>query len=189
MEIARRQDPTKILAGIPAPTNVRMKIISYGAAGVGKSCIIKRYCEERFIPKYISTIGIDYGVKRVNVEGKEIRVNFWDLAGGPEYLEVRSEFYKDAQGAILVFDVTNQRSFIELELWHNEAIKYGAKDMVVVVCANKIDGGKRVVSEAEGKKWAMAKGFGYFETSAQTGQNITAMFDELFRDVYTLRRL
>ncbi len=182
-------DLSKLLAQLPPPNNMRMKIISIGSAGVGKSCIIKRFCEERFIPKYISTIGIDYGVKKVPVEGRDIRVNFWDLAGGPEYLEIRCEFYKDAQGAILVYDVTNQRSFLELEVWLGEASKYGAKDLIVAVCANKCDLPKRAVSEAEGRRWATGKGFSYFETSALSGQGVPAMFEQLFRDTYSLKKL
>ncbi|CEG42449.1 ras family [Plasmopara halstedii] len=71
------------------PSVLRVKIISMGESGVGKSCVIKRYCEEKFVSKYISTIGIDYGVKPVMVNEIEVRVNFWDLSGLPEYLELR----------------------------------------------------------------------------------------------------
>lgn len=60
-------------------------------------CVIKRFCEEKFVSKYISTIGIDYGVKPIAVCGKEVRVNFWDLSGHPEFFDVRNEFYKDTQ--------------------------------------------------------------------------------------------
>lgn len=190
--LCRRQGEVQaVLSSIPKPDNTRMKIISMGAASVGKSCLIKRYCEERFIPKYISTIGIDYGVKRVLVEKGtvEVRVNFWDLAGAVEYYDIRNEFYKDAQGAILVYDVTNLQSFQVLEKWLQEAKQCGAKDLMTVVCANKVDLPKRVVSEADGKKWALSKGFGYFEVSANTGQNVNAMFDTLFQDCYTLKKL
>lgn len=177
-----------VLASVPKPSFLRLKIISSGDEGVGKSCVIKRYCEERFIPKYICTIGIDYGVKRVRVDGNECRVNFWDMAGGSEFQEIRNEFYKDAQGMILVFDVTNARSFAQLEVWLREATKFGAKDVVTVVCANKCDLPKRVVTEAEGRRWASSKGFGYFETSASTGAGVSSMFEQLFHDVVTLRK-
>lgn len=104
---------------IQPPSNIRIKIISMGESEVGKSCLIKRYCEERvsfsfsiqnlsninipekiiqFIPRYVSTIGVDFGVKKVTINGKEIRANFWDLSGHPEFFEVRNEFYKDSQG-------------------------------------------------------------------------------------------
>jgi len=100
---------------------LRIKIISMGMAGVGKSCLIKRYCEEKFVQKYISTIGVDYGVKCVHLGTSDVRVNLWDLAGGDEYFEVRNEFYKDAQGCMLVYDVNNRASFNALEAWINES--------------------------------------------------------------------
>jgi DnaJ family protein C protein 27 len=182
-------DIRSVIAQLPKPQSYRMKVISMGSEAVGKSCIIKRFCEERFIPKYLMTIGIDYGVKRVNVDGSEVRVNFWDLSGCGEFFETRTEFYKDAQAAILVYDVTNQRSFLQLDSWVMEANKYGAKDLMVAVCANKADAPKRAVSEADGKKFAASKGFLYFETSAQSGQNVTAMFEQLFHDAFTMRKM
>jgi DnaJ family protein C protein 27 len=90
---------------------LRIKIISMGAPGVGKSCLIKRYCEEKFVSKYVGTIGVDDGVKCVRLGSCDVRVNLWDLAGGEEYFEVRNEFYKEAQGCILVYDVNNRASF------------------------------------------------------------------------------
>ena len=77
---------------------MRMKIISFGSEGVGKSCLIKRFCEDKYVSKYISTIGVDFGVKPVKVAGQSVRVNFFDCAGGAEYFEIRNEFYKDASG-------------------------------------------------------------------------------------------
>jgi len=67
-----------------------------------------------------------------------LRVNFWDLSGQPEFFDIRNEFYKDAQSAILVYDAGSRKSFEELEAWIAEAAKYGAKDLPVVVCCNKV---------------------------------------------------
>ncbi|KAH9586243.1 Small GTPase [Trypanosoma melophagium] len=221
----------------------RIKIISLGSSGVGKSCIIKRYCEGRFVPKYIPTIGIDYGVKRVDVRapasiisststttakgGKiPVRVNFWDMAGAEEYVEIRNEFYAAAEGVLLVYDVTDMTSFNALEGWLKELEKYtntaqratgvdaviarpSSKSALVVVCANKVDdavegvnsnrnsnsnmnnsgsgsqvkGKRRVVSEAEGRRWAEEHGFKYYETSACTGMRVTEALETLFADV------
>lgn len=175
-----------IIAAIPKPTTQRLKIISMGMEQTGKSCIIKRYCEERFINKYIGTIGIDYGVKKVNVAGfGDVRVNFWDLAGSSDFFEIRNEFYKDAQGALLVYDVTNLKSFAALDGWLQEAQKFNVpKDLVIAVCANKCDvpPPSRKVSEADGKKWAGSKGFAYFETSANSGQNVSAALEYVFKE-------
>lgn len=169
----------------PMPSVLRIKIISMGESGVGKSCVIKRFCEEKFVSKYISTIGIDYGVKPVVIHGDEVRVNFWDLSGLPEFLEVRNEFYKDTQGAILMFDVTSRKSFEAMESWIHEAVKFGAVKFPCILCGNKVDR-HRVVTKDEAKAYARSKGFEYYETSACTGVNISDAFYSLFTQVVSL---
>jgi small GTP-binding protein len=73
--------PAKRLAPVVASAPVRIKVISMGSGAAGKSCLIKRFCEDRFVSKYIATIGVDYGVKPVTVDDMDMRVNFWDLSG------------------------------------------------------------------------------------------------------------
>lgn len=161
-----------------------------GNAETGKSCIIKRYCEKRFVSKYMTTIGIDYGVTKVSLNDKEVKVNIFDMAGHPVFYEVRNEFYKDTQGAMLVYDVGNRESFEALDSWLEEIKKdigspADLEGVVFAVCANKVDSRKRVVEEAEGQLWASSHGFYYFETSAQTGDGINDMFITLFKAVLT----
>ncbi|CAE7790800.1 dnajc27 [Symbiodinium microadriaticum] len=169
--------------GLPPQIN-RIKILTMGGGNTGKSCLVKRYCEERFISKYIATIGVDYGVKPVQIDGVSVRVNFWDLSGHQEFFEIRNEFYKDAQGIILVYDVSTRETFQELDTWLNEAKKFGANipGIPVVLCANKVDK-RRVVSEDEGRQYATSKNFSYFEASASSGANVTEMFEQLFQSV------
>ena len=126
---------------------------------------------------------MDFGVRSVNIDNIEVKVNFWDLSGHPEFFEVRNEFYKDAQGAILVYDVGSKRSFESLDTWLKESAKFGAKGLKVVVLANKVDGKKRVVSLKDGQAWAAARGYRYFDTSAASGDNIEQAFMDLFRQV------
>ncbi|KAG2437182.1 hypothetical protein HXX76_005846 [Chlamydomonas incerta] len=151
-----------------------------GDNAAGKSCLIKRYCEEKFVSKYIPTIGVDYGVKPNKYNDYEVRVNLWDLAGGPDYTEVRNEFYKEAQGCVLVYDVTNRASFEALEGWLEESRKYGAENMVIFVAATKADQPVRKVFEKEGREWAQSKGFPFFEVSASSGSGVKALFTSLF---------
>lgn len=131
--------------------------------------------------KYISTVGIDYGVKPVSVDGIHVRVNFWDVSGRSEFQDIRVEFYKDTQGVMLVYDVSDPQSFSSLDHWLAEATQFGMpRDLPVVVCANKVDKVRRV-SEEEGRAWAQPRGYAYFETSAASGANISDLFDLLFR--------
>ncbi|KAG9347237.1 hypothetical protein JZ751_004804, partial [Albula glossodonta] len=171
--------------------SLRVKVISLGNAEVGKSCIIKRYCEKRFVSKYLATIGIDYGVTKVQVRDREMKVNIFDMAGHPFFYEVRNEFYKDSQGVILVYDVGLKESFDALDTWLGEMKQEmgshaNMESIVFVVCANKskerfsvtqVDLTKRrVVDESKGRLWAESRGFHYFETSAQSGEGISEMF-------------
>ncbi|XP_063298057.1 dnaJ homolog subfamily C member 27 isoform X2 [Pelobates fuscus] len=168
---------------------LRIKVISMGNAEVGKSCIIKRYCEKRFVPKYQTTIGIDYGVTKVQMKEREIKVNIFDMAGHPFFYEVRNEFYKDTQGVILVYDVCLKESFESLDAWLAEmkqelGSQGNIENVVFVVCANKIDCSKhRCVDESEGRLWAESRGFLYFETSAQSGEGINEMFQSFYSSI------
>ncbi|KAJ3294383.1 DnaJ sub C member 27 [Borealophlyctis nickersoniae] len=127
-----------------------------GEPGTGKSCLIKRYCEGRlcqYIPEYISTIGIGYGVKTIENEFGEVKVTFWDVAGDQVYFDIRNEFYKDTHGAILVYDVSNRSTFSALEKWQ-ESFSYCQNDCVVFLKANKTDLEPRTVSTKEGQLMA-----------------------------------
>lgn len=152
----------------------------------------------------MATIGIDYGVtkqadklfyshdvifiRRVILDDYEVRVNVFDMAGQPFFYEVRNEFYKDVNGAILVYDVTNKASFVALNDWITEFRKHmpEPQDMgsiPFVVCANKVDLDKQRVVYQEGKTWAETRGFLYFETSSCSGQNVTEMFRTLVSQI------
>jgi len=174
-------DEQRLKKSVDPNAPLRIKILSLGSQFVGKSCVIKRFCEGRFVTKYISTVGVDYGVKPVQIENKTVRVNFWDLSGRPEFLEIRNEFFQDTQGVVLVYDVSERSTFDDLNKWLDEAARFGLKgDLPVVLCANKIDKVRRV-SEEEGRAFADSKGFAYFEASAASGANISDMLHLLFR--------
>eukprot|EP01063_Lacrimia_lanifica_P036530 TRINITY_DN7274_c0_g1_i1.p2 TRINITY_DN7274_c0_g1~~TRINITY_DN7274_c0_g1_i1.p2 ORF type:complete len:206 (+),score=51.74 TRINITY_DN7274_c0_g1_i1:121-738(+) len=180
--IRTEEDLEKVRA-LPRPHCHRVKIISLGSNGVGKSCLIKRHCEEQFVTKYITTIGIDFGVKMTHVQGRPVKVHFWDLAGNQEYFEIRNEFYSDAEGALMVYDVTNSQSFLALDGCLDEARQFGLREgMPIALCANKSDlpSKKRVVTEAQGRAYAEARGLQYFETSANTGSQVPELFAYLF---------
>ncbi|EER01516.1 RAB, putative [Perkinsus marinus ATCC 50983] len=163
-----------------------------GAEAVGKSCIVKRYCEGRFIKRYISTIGIDYGTKTIKYsgEGKShiMKINLFDMAGHDEFRDIRIEFYDNTQSGLLVYDVTSMASFRALDGWLNELItirecnsKIGRDKIPIILVANKIDvEALRVVTREQGEDYAAQNGMKYFETSANTGEGIQEAFLYLF---------
>lgn len=169
---------------------VRIKIISMGNAGVGKSTLIKRFCEGKFVRSYLETVGVDYGVKKIDLDGNVVRINFWDFSGHEAFAEVRNELYKGTHGAILVFDVNTKDTFDALDGWLREARTFGALRTVYVLVGNKIDlsssssrKGKssRQVSRKQAKRWASAHDMEYFEVSSATGANVEDAFLSLFR--------
>ncbi len=99
---------------------LRLRIALAGAEGSGKSCIIKRYCEKRFVARHQPTVGIDYGATRIYVDGREVSVHVFDTSGDPLFKDVRNEFYRDAHGIVLVFDVASRASFDALCDWTKE---------------------------------------------------------------------
>jgi len=166
--------------GLPA-----VKIISVGAQEVGKSCIIKRYCEGRFAKRYIPTIGVDYGVKVVDTKSGSVAIHFFDLSGNEDFKLIRQDFLTNAQGVIMAFDVNDRETLKLLSLWENEMKSNGVDPSKIptVVMGNKIDVGRREVSENEGNKWSKAKGYPYYDCSANTGVNIAHGLDYLFNAV------
>ena len=89
-------------------------------------------CEEKFVTKHVATIGIDFGVKPVTIKGEAVRVNFFYMAGGDQYRDIRVEFYKDCQGVVLVFDLNNKATFDALENWLVEAEANGLNNPMMV---------------------------------------------------------
>ena len=160
-----------------------IKILSVGDPEVGKSCLIKRYCEGRFVQRYISTIGIDYGVKKINMLGKKVSVNFFDLSGNSDYTDIRNEFYRDSQGVIMVFETCTKSTFQNLQRWEREMRANGCSEPAVVVCGNKADLKGKEVTPQDAQKWCSSKGYTYFEVSANSGNGVVEAFDTLFNMV------
>ncbi|XP_071941234.1 dnaJ homolog subfamily C member 27-like [Antedon mediterranea] len=161
-----------------------IKVVAVGNTSVGKTCLIKHFCEDKFSAGYQPTIGVDYGFKTYSVNDTELRVHLWDLSGNSDYLDVRSELYHSTQIILLVFDVTSAVSFTSLDNWYKEITRFGNGAAHVVLVANKIDQkSKRVVSAYDAVRWATAKNVRYFETSASNGSGVNKMFRETLKNV------
>jgi len=173
---------------------LRVRILIAGSEASGKSCIIKRYCEKRFVSKHLATIGIDYGATKIFVDGREVSVHIFDTSGMEIFKEVRNEFYREAHGLLLVFDVSRRESFDVLGDWVKEVRVElskegrGLEHTVCFLASNKCDipPERRDVDEVEARLWAELHGFQYFETSAKTGHGITDMFQVFFSQIVRL---
>ena len=161
------------------------KVIVLGDGAVGKTSIVHRYVTEKFQKRYTATIGVDILNKSLKVtQGAneyEVNLNLWDIGGQDSFKLVRGKFYKQAIAALLIFDVTNKKSFDNLQNWIDEAIENVEQQIPFVLIGNKIDlGDARVISSEEIQKKAKNLGISLvIETSAGTGEGIDQAFNYL----------
>ncbi len=157
----------------PAYTH-RAKIIVVGDAAVGKTSLIVRYVKGIFNPSYIITLGVNFFIQDVQMGEKTLRLQIWDTAGQERFGPVRQKYYKGARGAILVFDLTNPKSFERLIFWIDE-VKQGCGDIPMVFVGNKADLHPKITPE-QIQKFGTAHNLTYVETSAKTGMNTVKPF-------------
>ena len=154
-------------------------IITLGSSEVGKTCIIQRYIDNEFSSSTISTIGIDCKAKIFTINSIKYKIIYYDTAGQERYLSISSKYIKSANGVILVYDITNQKSFSKIQEWTNNLEKNN-KNYIAVLVGNKIDlESKREVSKNEGLTLANQLNIEFFETSCLTNQNVEEMMDKI----------
>ena len=173
-------------SGAAPQKKLHIKLISVGDVEVGKSCLIKRYCEGSFVSDYITTIGIDYGVKKVPFNDCQVCINIFDLSGDDDYKVVRKLYYKDTLGVLMVYDTNIKVTFDSLEKWEKEAKANGLdlSKCVVLLMGNKTDLKKKEVKTETAKEWAKSRGYKFFEGSAKDGKNVAEAFKYLFENMF-----
>ncbi len=178
----------------------RLTVLTAGDARAGKSCLVKRFCEGRFAPRYAPTIGVDYGVRALrapppraaaaaasaaagaDAAPRGVRVNFFDLAGGAAYATVRAGFWREAHGVALVFALDARPTFDHLDDWLREARDCGGADALAaaVLVGCRADAPARAVDAAEAAAWAARAGMPYFEASAAADVGVADVWAALF---------
>ena len=159
------------------------KILLLGDSSVGKTCFLMRYVDNTFQEIHMSTIGLDYKLKTVQLEdGKMVKIQIWDTAGQDRFRSITKNYYKGAHGIVLIYDVTNKKSFENVTNWINQIREEVSDKVTIVLVGNKIDEEeKRVVTTEQGKKMADDFKLMFFECSAKTGVNIDSTFNELVK--------
>lgn len=164
--------------------DVLMRLLLIGETGVGKTCVLCRYASEEFIDSHITTIGIDFKMKTISLGGKTIKVQIWDTAGQERFESITKQFYRRAQGVILVYDITSKSSFEAVPKWLNYVRQFGREDVSVLLMGNKKDKEvNRQVVEEEGRKFAKDNNLLFYETSAKDSANLEKAFYSLCQDV------
>ncbi|CAG5928388.1 unnamed protein product [Menidia menidia] len=181
------------------------KLLLIGDSGVGKTCVLFRFSDDAFNTTFISTIGIDFKIKTVELQGKKIKLQIWDTAGQERFHTITTSYYRGAMGIMLVYDITNAKSFENISKWLRNiderkkieiqlkselklkvasARKHANEDVERMLLGNKCDmEDKRVVPKARGEQIAREHGIRFFETSAKANINIEKAFLTLAEDI------
>ncbi|KAG5177941.1 ras family-domain-containing protein [Tribonema minus] len=163
-----------------------MKVILLGSSGVGKSNLIARYHSDSFSTEFMSTIGVEFVTKKIEVDGQAVWLQIWDTAGQERYAAMMKTYYRRAKGAVLVYDVTDATSFEALELWRAALGTNAAPDCVAVVAGNKCDM-EPAVSAQQAQAYAQGADMAFKLTSAKTAENVRELFEELARRMVAAR--
>lgn len=171
------------MADVPAPpTIIECKLVLLGNANAGKTSLVTRLVRNRFKAEQVATVGAAFTQHQVPMEGSNevIQFGIWDTAGSERYRSLAPMYYRGAQAAVIVYDITSRESFEGAHTWLAELRSKGQPNVVIALAGNKADlTERRAVSLNEGQMYARQNGMTFFETSAKTTQNVARMFVEL----------
>jgi small GTP-binding protein len=163
-----------------------LKLCVLGDGAVGKTSLIIRHVDKRFVTEYKPTIGFDIALKTMKIqeEGISAELLIWDIAGQAIFEKIREEYLQGTNAAMIIFDLTRQETYDHVKDWLRELNTYAGKVPFVLV-GNKADlASKKVISDEVGKKYAKTLGaIDYIETSAKTGQKVEDAFEKIIKNV------
>ena len=163
------------------------KILLIGNSSVGKSSLLLRFVDSKWNETFVPTIGVDFKVKTMEVEGKKIKLQIWDTAGQERFKNITSNYYRGAHGIMVVYDITETKSFKNITNWLIEIEKNAKKDVYKLLIGNKIDlEEKREVSHTQAKDFADTYGMKFIETSAKNNNNVNESFQFLASEIMKL---
>ncbi len=153
------------------------KLLIIGESTVGKTCLLLRYADDSFTQNHITTIGIDFKTKFITINNSVIKLQIWDTGGCERFRSITKSYYKDANGIILTYDISNSDSLKNIQNWM-KVIEQNAEDGVCkILVGNKCDLENRVIQKEEGEKIAQDFGMKFFETSAKSDINVDEAFN------------
>lgn len=162
-----------------------VKLVIIGDTAVGKTNILLRYVNEEYKMTHITTIGVDFKIKTINIDGIKIKMQIWDTAGQERFKTITETYYKGAAGVILVYSVTDKKSFQNLENWIKQINESQPESMCKIIVGNKVDckENERQVSFAEGTALAKKYGVEFVECSAKDNYNIAEIFTAIGKPI------
>jgi Ras-related protein Rab-1A len=160
------------------------KILLIGNSGVGKSSLLLRFADDTFTDNFMPTIGVDFKIRTLEVDGRTIKLQIWDTAGQERFKTITSSYYKGAHGIIVVYDITDKESFKNIDTWMNEVEKHASDNVSRILVGNKNDMEEsRQVSTDEGKELADQYNIRFMETSAKESANVEEAFTLMTKEI------
>ena len=164
--------------------NYLLKYVIIGDSGVGKSNILLRYINDTFSEEFKATVGVEFGAKNLQVNGRIYRIQIWDTAGQENFRSIARAYYKNSVCACIVYDITNRNSFNSIQSWIDDCTKQTPKTILYILIGNKNDlKDRREVQYEEGAEFAKKRNMIFLETSAKTGNNINSIFDKTVNQI------
>ena len=161
------------------------KVVLIGDTSVGKTNMLSKYLSNEFDPDSKATVGVEFGTRNFQIENNKIKVQIWDTAGQERYRSITNAYYKGAKGSLLVYDITNPKTFENVEKWLEDLKANGDENASVILIGNKNDlESERKITTEQGKEKAEFFKMAFMETSALNGNNIENAFNQLISDVY-----
>ncbi|XP_046575278.1 ras-related protein Rab-43-like [Haliotis rubra] len=161
------------------------KIVLIGDAGVGKTCVVQRFKSGTYTEKHGSTIGVDFTMKTLNIDGKLVKLQIWDTAGQERFRTITQSYYRSANGVIIAYDITKRSTFDNIPRWLEDVKRYAGTSIVQLMIGNKKDlESLREVSGEEAKNYAHNCGMlDSLETSAKDNTNIDEAFMQMAKEL------
>lgn len=185
-----------------------LKFIITGDAAVGKSSLLVRLTDRRFLANPDPTLGVEFGSKLITIpeENKVVKLQCWDTAGTESFRSITRSYYRGAAGCLLVYDVTSRQSFVNARSWLKDVREHADPHLTCILVGNKVDlcsdsddgpddadtaegasarpkRKKREVPTEEAEIWALEEGLLFVEASAKSGVNVEAAFERATRDI------
>jgi len=159
------------------------KVVLVGNAGVGKTCLVRRFTQGMFPPGQGATIGVDFMIKTVEIDGEKIKLQIWDTAGQERFRSITQSYYRSAHALILVYDVSNQPTFDCCPDWLREIEEYASPKVLKVLVGNKTDRDDREIPTEVGEEFSQRHSMYFLETSAKASENVERLFTEIAHDL------
>eukprot|EP00475_Leptophrys_vorax_P036103 TRINITY_DN6038_c0_g1_i1.p1 TRINITY_DN6038_c0_g1~~TRINITY_DN6038_c0_g1_i1.p1 ORF type:complete len:208 (+),score=29.28 TRINITY_DN6038_c0_g1_i1:317-940(+) len=161
----------------------RLKLLLIGDSAVGKSSLLLRFAEDSFSHTFISTIGVDFKTRTIDIDGEQVKLSIWDTAGQERFRTITAAYYRGANGIVLVYDITSESSFNSIRGWIRNIEEHASESVCKILVGNKADmEDRRVVTKEQGQQLANEFKINFFETSAKADINVEEAFVSIARE-------